>query len=403
MTRILFCWELGGGSGHISRSVPIIRLLREREHEVYFALRDVSRAPAALSRWGVKILQAPYQLYAPERLIEPTFTYPQLLHNVGYSNSSWLRSLTEAWLNLYRLVNPEIIVADHSPTALLAARGSAAKRVCIGTGFSVPPNVSPLPALQRYEGDDRALIEDEVRVMDVIRAASRELELEAPRSIGEMFANVDEVILTTLRELDHYSARPGSALWGVGPTTGTARPDWPAGTNRRIFAYLKQGPGLVAMLTLLNKLSLPTVVCYDGIDSATRTRFTSETLRFQEGHVDLQVAGRECFAAVLNATHGATSALLLQGKPVMLLPQNLEQEVLARKVAGLELGVCAEPGVDRSVFGAFAELLNEERFRDNAANFAALYRYSSPQFTVERWLSRLEELAAGKQPSKQLE
>ena len=60
MARIVFAWELGGHTGHVTTLMPIARALRARGHEVQFLLRDpksgadlagaadIARAPAPI-------------------------------------------------------------------------------------------------------------------------------------------------------------------------------------------------------------------------------------------------------------------------------------------------------------------------------------------------------------------
>ena len=44
MSGILCVWELGAGYGHLGRLLPVALQLRERGHEVVFALRDLTHA-----------------------------------------------------------------------------------------------------------------------------------------------------------------------------------------------------------------------------------------------------------------------------------------------------------------------------------------------------------------------
>ena len=55
----------------------------------------------------------------------------------------------DAWRQLLTLLNADLILADYAPTPLLAARCLQVPAVVLGTGFSVPPSVSPLPAFNR--------------------------------------------------------------------------------------------------------------------------------------------------------------------------------------------------------------------------------------------------------------
>ena len=62
MARILFTWELGGGSGHVRPYVDIISALLTRGHEISFALRNLHLAQPVLGDLNVRCFQAPYLL-----------------------------------------------------------------------------------------------------------------------------------------------------------------------------------------------------------------------------------------------------------------------------------------------------------------------------------------------------
>lgn len=392
MARVLFCWELGAGSGHVSRHYHLIKQLRESGHDVYFALRNVTAGRQLYEDLGVLPIAAPYQALPNDSTGKPTYTYPQLLQQVGYDTPGNLVLLLEAWRALFHALRPDLLIADHSPTALLAARGLPLCKVAMGTGFSVPPDLEYFPNLTSKPQDETWLRGIQAQVTKVVNEALFRLGLpELPR-LGALFREVDERILTTPRELDHYGDRSDSALWGLGPFTGDLCPSWPLSENRRIFAYLKVAPTLRTTLKLLQELGLPSLVALDGVPEALTAEFAGSLLHFCSAAVDLGYVAKTCDSAILNATHGTTAALLMRGVPVLMIPLNLEQDVLARRATSLGLGVMASAGSDREVLEKFSQLLNEDRFKRTAMAFAGIYAAYDPWMTLATWHTRLLSL-----------
>src|SRR5215469_15969615 len=140
------CWELGGDLGHVARLRPLAEALRTRGHRVSFILRETVAAERLLDPGHYAWLQAPLQAVPVSPVYVPTRHLPHILHNVGFHDEQALLGRMRAWRNLYAALSPDLLVFDHSPTALLAARGLPVKRIVLGTGFGVPPQVSPLPA-----------------------------------------------------------------------------------------------------------------------------------------------------------------------------------------------------------------------------------------------------------------
>jgi hypothetical protein len=64
----------------------------------------------------------------PEQQREgPPLNYADILLRFGYADSNDLLGLVVAWRELMRLTGFELVLADHAPTAILAARTLACR------------------------------------------------------------------------------------------------------------------------------------------------------------------------------------------------------------------------------------------------------------------------------------
>jgi hypothetical protein len=151
----------GEGTGHlVNFSLPLCRLSAQG-HEVILALRDLSCAPLMFKEASVSYLQAPYQSGRPKVMFEVARTFAHILFNIGFGDVALLETMVDAWRNLIDWVRPDLIIFDHSPTALLAARGSKTRRVILGNSFSSPPDCRPSPDLQPWLPSDPELYQVE--------------------------------------------------------------------------------------------------------------------------------------------------------------------------------------------------------------------------------------------------
>ena len=361
--------------GHLVPHRELIAALLKRGHTVHVAARDVGRAGAAFEGLPLHYWPVPLSLDLPTKIYQPTVSLAHILHNVGFANATDVTLRIAAWRNLLTAIRPNVLLADYGPTALLAVRGSAVKAVVIGMGFCLPPDATPLPAFATLAHGTTVeqLSDDESRVTLNMNSALQQHGLPKIQRLADTFYDTHAQVLTTVAELDHYPARGQAEYWGLSPERAGKSVAWPAGTGRRVFAYLKPFPAIEALFELLNQLELPSIIACDGLSESLRHRHRSATLNFTEGDVDIARLAVDCYVAITNGSHTTTARFLLAGKPVVMIPLQLEQELVAHAVTSLGLGLTVRPNEPQNLFPQLATILNSAVYHRAAADLASKY------------------------------
>ena len=397
MARILFTWELGGGMGHVAPYLPLIEGLRERGHEVGFALRNLQFAELSLGSRGIPFFQAPaMQGRFADNINEP-YTFAQILHNVGYADVDLITALARAWRELYRCFKPDLIVCDHSPTALLAARDFPVRKAVVGPGFFLPPDTGLPPVLRKSAPApaQEFLLQEEQRIVGNINRVLGVLHATPIERIAQMYA-ADAQILLTLRELDHYLERQADTqveYWGIGRSGMGEAPQWPALEGKRIYAYLKPFKTLPSLLERLVQLGQPTLIYAPEVEAGLKLRFASRAVQFCASPLDLERTAQECDLAITNATHATALTFLLAGKPQLMLPLYLEQRLVGDNVERLGAGLNAPALHPVGMSSKLDALLTDPRYTQGAQSFAARYAGFDPDEMEQRLIQRIDALA----------
>jgi hypothetical protein len=340
----------------------------------------------------VEFWQAPLKQWRTASL-GPTLSFAHVLYENGFGDAQQLTALARAWQSIFRHVNPDVAVFDHSPTALLAARGHRARRVLLGTGFFCPLDVSPLACLQPWLNPDPArLAADEQRVLDAINQVLARMGQSPLTRVSQLYYPHDEHLLVTFPELDHYGVRPGVRYWGAWQSGFGKSFVWPAGNGKRIYAYLKPFPELPTLLGLLAGSGQPTIVYAAGIDEAMQRRFTTATLRFENEPLDMRQVGEQCDWAILNGNHGTLVALLMAGKPALHVPIHVEQALLVNAVLRMGAGLGASPADPRHIEAQFRQMLADTSCAAAAQAFAARHSGFDAARQIAEMVERLEDL-----------
>lgn len=372
MKTIALTWELGGGFGHLTTLLPIARALLERGDRVYLIARNLWTAGPLFQDSGVRLLQAPFR-HGKGLQYNRTPTFAYILYNIGFCDAAGLAGLVAGWESLFEMIEPDLVVADHSPTALLAARGMDLPAIVWGTGFYCPPNVAPLPAFQPEHdaGRNRNVERD---VLDCMNDCLRKWRAAPLEHVAALYHDGPRRFLLTFEELDHYPQRRGDRHRGYWPFHPGAAPDWPKATGPKVFVYLKHFPQIAEVLEDFSRAGNPMLVYIDGVDPKLRRRLESPTLRFADEMVDLEAVAREAAVGITNANIGTITGLLLRGVPQLCLPLTLEQGIVAGAVERMGAGRILTPRPGSTPAQALRELIDDSQARACAQSFADKYR-----------------------------
>jgi UDP-N-acetylglucosamine:LPS N-acetylglucosamine transferase len=386
MKRILICWELGGGYGHLYPLLPFASEFKRLGHDVVVAVKDLARAEQVFGRHDIKILQAP-TWWTPERSFPISVNYAQNLFRNGYWYGPALTGNLKAWLNLFDLWQPVLVFTDHAPTALLAARSAGIPRAAVGSGFVLPPLLSPMPSLQPWFPIPQKILDSrEKEVLDQINSVLKALGFNILDCVADLFEGT-EIFLTTFSELDHYGPRSGVRYWGPIVSSGNGiGSTWEKRGDKKVFIYLNyRYRFLKEIFQQIRKLDLPTLAFIRDMPEKSAETLGGRNIEFAPGPVSLERAVEQSSLVITHGGVNTSSFLLLSGKPLLILPEQLEQCLWAYRVTEQNLGLMVNWFQSRPDFGRnLGELLESQTVLERVSQFAHKYKGYDSQDTVHK-------------------
>jgi UDP:flavonoid glycosyltransferase YjiC (YdhE family) len=388
MAKIEFAWELGAGTGHVTTLLPIAAAMKARGHDTRFFLRDLSagadlEGAAEIPREGAPIWSGPPTIHNPLNLGE-------ILLNFGYHDPPQHKALIDAWRE--RLKGSHAVVANVAPAAHLAALTLGIPSFEISQGFHVPPPAMPSPPLRHWEPAPRARLEAaDRRVLHVINTVLAGHGVRPLATIGGLFAG--RSMLLTYPELDIYPERGPSDYYGITDSgEGRALPDWPAGSGPRLFAYLySYFKGLDPVFAAVAARNSPTLVFCRGMDPKLKEKYDGASIHFSAEAMSVSSLLPGADIVVCHGSHQMTAQALLAGKPVLLLPTQLEQFLIMRRLVrfGAGLGIAPElPNADYA--SALKALVEKGEYAAKAREFAERYAGHERGAALASMIARIE-------------
>lgn len=391
-SRVLFASQLGAGTGHLHVAAAVREAVAGLGGHCDVAVRDPAAAQRMATLAGTAILPAPDHRMAPRKL-PPAACWAEALLAAGHEAPDVVAGLVSGWLGLLDALEPDRLVTEYCPAAILAGRIRGVPTRSIGSGFTVPPALAPMPTLQPW----RTLPPDrfeaaEGRILAAFRTALERFGSPPIAELAELYP-VASTRLLNFPEFDHYGLRGPEHCFGPigtvdrGPAVAGGAQDAPI----LVAYYHSDYARFPEVLAWLRRTKLPTLLVAPGMTDRARRAHSSDRLAIETRQIDLEAALAGARLAVTHGGEGSAAAVLRCGTPLAVIPQYLEQGLLAHRLQAQHLAISVQDGPDGALpdVQALMEHLRQPAFRAAREGFAARHGHHDPaeaRAALGRWL-----------------
>lgn len=339
MASVILCSELGRSSGHLAKLADYAVELEAQGYSVKLVCHDLQGAHQIPEFFDIAIFQAPVfrDVKNKSGLGETNYlNYSSILRSNGYAEPQTLAPLLRGWLHLQATLDADMVIADHAPTAILAAKLLKIPSILTGSGYSVPPLTSPMQTICPWKEPREAdLLYEDQEVVQVVNDTIIELGFSEIRlkHAKDMFSDAAQWIFS-IPEMDHYGPRDQPYVVRWTNTTPRSNPVWPRAHGDKLFVYLHADS--FYLRPLLEQLQLsqqPALVVVPGVSSGLIERYHDTNITLQRELVNLKLTADQCNLFINNGEHDIVYELLSYGIPSTLLPSEPQQVMLAYQLA----------------------------------------------------------------------
>ena len=361
MAHILLAWEMGSGFGHLHRLKHIASQLVQNHHRVTLVSQQNHHVQNIFK--DIKIQHIPIPLPTLPPSLKQTPAYVHILFNAGYGHPYVLKQMVKNWHDIILALEPDLLIADHAPTALLVSRGINITRINYGDGFTCPPPSNPLPIFTKTVSRTDVK-HDEQTLLSYCNNALHTINLPPLKYLSDIY-KVDETFLLTVPELDHLGTRHQVHYCGALKTTQTGNlPHWPEHSGFRLFAYLKPFHALPELLTCIASARLPTLVYIDGLPPSFQRNYQHyDHMVFSDHPLNMSAVLAEADLMISHGGHQAALQCAMAGVPQLHIPLTMEQQLLAHRCSLNGVSTYGFPSQFSTLLTAGIESLAEKKQR----------------------------------------
>ena len=400
---VLLGWEFGANLGHAAKLASLSQALLARGYRVVLVLKYPRRILPMLGAGSehYELLQAPH---CPRELVKSNSakSVMEVLLNNGYDDAETLGAMVGEWRDILQAHRPAVVVADYAPTLLLAARASSgykpSKTILVGSGFGeIPEGAALVDLTLSQERQARQLVDAEARFVAVANVVAQRFSLVPLHRFSDLY-QVDHTFLCTVPELDFYT-RPSAGntyLGGLDVPPNLPEITWPDTAEPRVFAYIRAASeGFFRVLEALRRVRCESRVYAPGLSAKDAARYSSEHLKLLRAPVDMLAVVREVDMVIHHGGMGTFFPCLRYGVPCLVVPTQLEQQVLGWRAAELGVGLYVDPGEGIPAIQHKIEvLLSEPRFEEAAELFMGRYGEWLPHGALKRVCDYIDSACA---------
>jgi hypothetical protein len=402
VARILLCWELGADYQHLLSLQAIARFYQVKGYEVWVAGRDVTKLKRLFSDVKINVVQAPFSDSAAELGLEKSAprSYADFLRRCGFHHADALTGLVSAWRTLFAFIQPNLLLCDHAPVALLAARdlsvaGRAVTKVAVGMPFSVPDDNRPAGVFFAGDLAKNDIVRYEDDLVKVINKVCIEFSIPRINNLADLFSDLEKCIFQTYSELDHYGYRSADQRYKTS-YVGTAVPDFsepavfPHFKGPKIYCHVKGSAETPVLLKTLQAIECSAIVLADGIPESIINAHQSKHISYVDKPVSMRDVLEKSTFAILNGGINSVSLFMKAGIPIGLFPLHIEQFLMAKRVEALNAGFQLNlSDVDSALVGL--QKVNSRQKKVAAGLFEEKYRSGSAHNELLLQLALVEQ------------
>lgn len=346
--HILFATELGVGSGHLAPLCELADSLLQEGHRCRFVIPSEQALLRLRPEWGSHPRVTVREFSGWQPIIRHgspdsrTFSLADVLVAGELAQSEAVASKL-SWLQTELAeTQPDVVVAEFAP-GITAVSRSRVPVVTLGTGYSLPPDMSPLPLLAFWERElPQSTVAKEARLLDTFNHVLLQFGLESIPNVASMLRSADNFVCT-FACLDPYRKHRREPLFQplTLPDPSAARQD--TAKLRGFVYYSVKHPLFRSMLqALLTQTAFPLDVYSPPYEREARQTLQAlseigrtSTHRILERPIPMgQLSGyRLC---IHPGGLGVCTSAAVQNVPQLLTPISLESLLNARALYQLK-------------------------------------------------------------------
>ncbi len=332
--KALFTWELGGGMGHVTVMSRIAAHLDPEKFDLRYALSS----PELGLKTGFdadRVIPAP--LWPGQRgwkyqPVQPARSLGEALARSVFITVEDVRKQLQQWLQILDRVKPDIVFADYSPGALMAARTLGIKSVAYGVGYyTLHEGATEFPLIWNQPGlvPERS----ETAALQDINSALRELGCDELENLAQSMLGTRQLAMT-LRLIDPSGPQRTEAVCNP-VLSDLLEPSRPEG--RRLFVHFHD-TGHPNLLRGLLAAGPPATVYIRDLPSKSRKLLKDAGFDVLNKPADLGKLLPTCSGVVHYGGVGLSSLALACGLPQVMVSTDLEKFFTATRIEKAGLG-----------------------------------------------------------------
>ena len=354
--------------GHIRRLTPIAKRLSLLGHKMVFVLRSTDESDYLKKHLpDCFILKAPIWVKSAETAKEDKrfiASYADVLYRCGYKCEKDLSTLIRSWRKIFEILKPSVVVCDHSPTVVLAARG-VVPVVHIGSGFATPPVGKSLP---NFSGPDAGAPEREEQVLASINAVLASRDDGPVYCTSDIFASASN-FTCCLPELDPYDGLRTSKA--IGPVISLPRPEPMSSAEGFIFGYLSGFDDRVPnILRSIVASRVPALVYLRNTPHSLGRVISGSRVKILSTPQDLPEVLKKASAIIHHGGLSTAEIALGIGRTQFLIPRQVEQDLTTRAIEKLGCGYSLARQSDPA--GIIRETMKISAYNQKPTNIATI-------------------------------